>query len=102
MNPEKRQTLREEHSDASWWDNPGCSCCEYTLVGACTAGCFDYPCDVIELLDALEQAYKLIEGFLETSFAYDSQTRMVGLDDVYWLNEEMFTLVEELMPKDEA
>jgi len=55
MTPEERQELRENHADASWWDNPGCSCCEGTLIETCEAGCIGSPCDVIKALDELER-----------------------------------------------
>ena len=54
MTPKERQELRENHADASWWDDPGCSCCEGSLIEVCEAGCIGSPCDVIRVLDALE------------------------------------------------
>ena len=52
MNKQERDELRAKHRDGSWWDNPGCSCCEYVKVNCCFDGCDEYPCDVIQVLDA--------------------------------------------------
>ena len=68
MTPDEIQALREKHQDATWWDNPGCSCCEYVEVPGCADSCqsayFGYPCDVIEVLDAYEELLAKYEALL--------------------------------------
>lgn len=62
VNAEQRQELREEHADATYWDNPGCTCCEYTEVPGCKAGCYEYPCDVIRVLDEFDDLAERVES----------------------------------------
>jgi hypothetical protein len=59
MNAEERQALREKHRN--WvWDDPGKDENPYFQCVECGEVGFDEPCDVIKVLDALEEVLEQV------------------------------------------
>ena len=83
MNQQERDALREMHADASFWDDPGCSCCESTLFEGCAAGCSEWPCDVIKVLDAWEAE---VHDGSEVSTTREVCDHADWTSNAYWTN----------------
>ena len=67
MTKTEYEAMRDKHRDTTWYENPGCICCEYTEVPACADGCqvYEYPCDTIKVLNELYEAEGRIERAAE-------------------------------------
>ena len=82
MNQQERDSLREMHADASFC-YLGCSCCESTLYKGCAAGCSEWPCDVIKVLDAWEDTTKYPPEGQNEECNHADWTNNVYSDGVY-------------------